>query len=69
MLIRDLFLSDVTRDIPPVVYFHEQGPDKLAAEVLSTLEHTRVDDIVVVSETGQPVGMVDTQDLTRFKLV
>ncbi|MGA4981950.1 BREX system P-loop protein BrxC [Streptomyces cellulosae] len=33
MLIRDLFLSDVTRDIPPVVYFHEQGADKLAAEV------------------------------------
>lgn len=32
-LIRDLFISDVTRDIPPVVYFHEQGPDKLAAEV------------------------------------
>lgn len=33
MLIRELFLSDVTRDIPPVVYFHEQSPDKLAAEV------------------------------------
>jgi hypothetical protein len=33
MLIRDLFASDVTRDIPPVVYFHEQAPDKLAAEV------------------------------------
>lgn len=33
MLIRDLFLSDVTRDIPPVVYFHEQTPAKLAAEV------------------------------------
>ena len=33
MLIRDLFLSNVTRDIPPVVYFHEQAPDKLAAEV------------------------------------
>ncbi|MFE9690850.1 BREX system P-loop protein BrxC [Micromonospora sp. NPDC005806] len=33
MLIRDLFLSDVTRDIPPVVYFHEQGADKLDAEV------------------------------------
>ncbi|PGH49734.1 hypothetical protein CRI70_15985 [Streptomyces sp. Ru87] len=33
MLIRDLFLSDVTRDIPPVVYFHEQGAEKLAAEV------------------------------------
>lgn len=33
VLIRDLFVSDVTRDIPPVVYFHEQGKDKLAAEV------------------------------------
>lgn len=33
MLIRDLFLADVTRDIPPVVYFHEQSGDKLAAEV------------------------------------
>lgn len=33
MLIRDLFVSDVTRDIPPVVYFHEQSPAKLEAEV------------------------------------
>lgn len=33
MKIRDLFASDVTRDIPPVVYFHEQHPEKLAEEV------------------------------------
>jgi hypothetical protein len=33
VIIRDLFLSDVTRDIPPVVYFHEQAPEKLASEV------------------------------------
>lgn len=33
MLIRELFVSDVTRDIPPVVYFHEQSPAKLAEEV------------------------------------
>ena len=33
MLIRDLFHFDVTRDIPPVVYFHEQSPAKLADEV------------------------------------
>jgi hypothetical protein len=33
MRIRDLFASDVTRDIPPVVYFHEQTPQKLADEV------------------------------------
>lgn len=31
--IRDLFASDVTRPIPPVVYFHEQSPKKLADEV------------------------------------
>jgi hypothetical protein len=31
--IRELFEYDVTRDIPPVVYFHEQSPDKLEAEV------------------------------------
>ncbi len=33
MLIRELFSSDVTRNIPPVVYFHETSPEKLAAEV------------------------------------
>lgn len=33
MKIKDLFLADVTRDIPPVVYFHEQSPEKLRAEV------------------------------------
>jgi hypothetical protein len=32
-LIRDLFASKVTRDIPPVVYFHEQSPERLEAEV------------------------------------
>ena len=33
MKLRELFQSDVTRDIPPVVYFHEQTPAKLEAEV------------------------------------
>ena len=33
MKLRELFESDVTRDIPPVVYFHEQSVDKLQAEV------------------------------------
>ena len=31
--IADLFRSDVTRDIPPVVYLYEQSPQKLADEV------------------------------------
>ena len=33
MNIKDLFVSDVTRDIAPVVYFHEQSAAKLEAEV------------------------------------
>lgn len=33
MSIRALFLSDITRDIPPVVYFHEQSAERLADEV------------------------------------
>jgi hypothetical protein len=33
MRINELFSKDVTRDIPPVVYFHEQAPAKLAEEV------------------------------------
>ena len=33
VMIEDLFQRDVTRDINPVVYFHEQDPAKVAAEV------------------------------------
>jgi hypothetical protein len=33
MLIADLFEREVTRPIPPVVYFHEQSPKKLKEEV------------------------------------
>ena len=43
--------------------------EKLATEVLALLENHRVDDLVVVDEVGRPVGLVDTQDLTRLKLV
>ncbi|MEI6036010.1 MAG: KpsF/GutQ family sugar-phosphate isomerase [Verrucomicrobiae bacterium] len=43
--------------------------DKLAAEVLQILEHHRIDDLVVVNETNQPIGVVDSQDLTRLKIL
>ena len=43
--------------------------NKLATEVLALLEHHRVDDLVVLNDQGEPVGMVDTQDLTRVKWV
>jgi hypothetical protein len=33
MLIKDIFAADITRDIAPVVYFHEQDPTKVLEEV------------------------------------
>lgn len=43
--------------------------DKLAAEVLQTLEHHRIDDLVVVDAENRPIGIVDSQDLTRLKIL
>ncbi len=42
---------------------------KLAVEVLAALERHPVDDLVVVDTEGKPVGLVDTQDLSRLQLV
>ncbi len=33
MLIKEVFAEDITRDIAPVVYFHEKDPQKVLAEV------------------------------------
>ncbi|MBX6324448.1 MAG: KpsF/GutQ family sugar-phosphate isomerase [Chthoniobacterales bacterium] len=43
--------------------------DKLAVEVLNLLERHRVDDLVVIDDNNVPVGIVDSQDLTRLKLL
>jgi arabinose-5-phosphate isomerase len=43
--------------------------DKLAAEVLHILEKHAIDDLVVVDERNAPVGVVDSQDLAKFRLV
>lgn len=43
--------------------------DKLAVEVLNLLERHRIDDLVVVDEAHVPVGIVDSQDLTKLKLL
>ena len=45
------------------------GGEKLAVEVLHILEKNRVDDLVVLDEDGRPIGVVDSQDLARFRLV
>ncbi len=43
--------------------------DDLAVEVLKTLGKSRIDDIVVTDAEGAPVGLVDTQDFARMKIV
>ena len=43
--------------------------DRLAAEVLHILEKHRIDDLVVLDDDNRPIGVVDSQDLARFKLI
>jgi arabinose-5-phosphate isomerase len=43
--------------------------DSLAVEVLRTIGENRIDDIVVLDAGGKPVGLIDTQDLARLKIV
>lgn len=42
---------------------------KLATEALQLLEKHRIDDLIVVDESGRPLGLLDTQDLSRMKLI
>ena len=43
--------------------------DKLAVEVLHLIEQHRIDDLVVVDEDNKPIGVVDSQDLARYRLI
>jgi arabinose-5-phosphate isomerase len=43
--------------------------DRLAAEVLQILEKHRIDDLVVMDGQQRPIGVVDSQDLARFRLI
>jgi arabinose-5-phosphate isomerase len=43
--------------------------DALAVEVLRTIGQNRIDDIVVLDGDRKPVGLIDTQDLARLKIV
>ncbi|MFP6874697.1 MAG: KpsF/GutQ family sugar-phosphate isomerase [Verrucomicrobiales bacterium] len=58
----------------PVSEFMTTNPvaiseDKLAAEVISVLSANRIDDLVVINQDDQTVGLIDSQDLSRLKLV
>ncbi|MCH7228466.1 SIS domain-containing protein [Haloferula sp. A504] len=43
--------------------------DALAAEAVKTIGSHRIDDVVVLDAEGRPVGLIDTQDLARLKIV
>jgi arabinose-5-phosphate isomerase len=43
--------------------------DRLAVEVLNILDHHRIDDLIVVDEMNRPIGVIDSQDLTKLKLL
>jgi arabinose-5-phosphate isomerase len=58
----------------PVEQFLTRHPvsvdaDCLAADVLLLLEKHRIDEIVVLDADAHPVGLVDSQDLARWRLV
>ena len=43
--------------------------DRLAAEILNILERHPVDELVVLDDARVPVGIVDSQDLSRFRIL
>lgn len=43
--------------------------DALAAEALKIFNERTIDDLIVVNALHQPVGLVDSQDLPKFKLM
>jgi arabinose-5-phosphate isomerase len=68
------YRSDPQLGTKPVASLMTRSPvtvraDVLAVEVLKTFGRSRVDDMVVVDHEGRPVGLVDTQDLARLKIL
>ncbi|MCF7733265.1 MAG: KpsF/GutQ family sugar-phosphate isomerase [Akkermansiaceae bacterium] len=58
----------------PVTGFMTRNPitvcaDSLAVEAVKSIGQNRIDDVVVLNAEGVPVGLIDTQDLARLKLV
>ena len=45
------------------------GEEALAAEALKVFNERNIDDLVVVNARNEPVGLVDSQDLPKLKIV
>lgn len=58
----------------PVSTFMTRNPkviaeDALGVDALRAFEAHKIDDLIVVNARGQPVGLVDSQDLPKFKIM
>jgi len=43
--------------------------DALAVEALRVFDERNIDDLIVVNAKGEPIGLVDSQDLPKLKLM
>lgn len=68
------YQEDAQVGVRPVAELMTRDPisvsaDALAAEAVRTIGSHRIDDVVVLDADGRPVGLIDTQDLARLKIV
>jgi arabinose-5-phosphate isomerase len=45
------------------------GEDALAVEALKIFDERNIDDLIVVNGRREPVGLVDSQDLPKLKIM
>lgn len=68
------FQEDANIADRPVADFMTRQPisvqaDSLAVEAVKTIGSHRIDDVVVLDADSRPVGLIDSQDLARLKIV
>ena len=68
------YQADPTCGSSPVAPLMTTNPvyveaEQLAIAAVKTLRDRRIDDLVVLNAQKHPVGLIDTQDLVRLKLI
>ena len=66
--------ASVDIDRQPVARFMTRTPkviseNALAVDALRLFEAYKIDDLIVVDARGKPLGLIDGQDLPKFKIV
>ena len=61
-------LTRTLKDVmtPKPIHIRE---DALAVEALRIFNHRNIDDLIVINAAREPVGLVDSQDLPKLKLM